>query len=106
MKSQKSKEELIEKVIEHIKEDVHCGDYTALEIMLKFLSVGSVENLIAYLPAEDWKPFNHLVAEEYLNEEKEDPEIRTENALSNLIKTYPNDIDLGKEIRKRYGRTT
>jgi hypothetical protein len=103
MRSQKSKEELIEKVIEQIKEDVHCGDYTALEIMLKFLSVGSVENLIAYLPAEDWKPFSHLVAKQYLNEE-EDPEVRTENALSNLIKTYPNDIDLGKEIRKRYGR--
>lgn len=32
----------------------------------------------------------------------EDREVRTENALINLIKQFPNDIDLGKEIRKRW----
>lgn len=32
----------------------------------------------------------------------EDKEIRTENALSNLINQYPNDSDLGKQIRKRW----
>lgn len=32
----------------------------------------------------------------------EDREIRTENALINLIKQFPNDMELGKEIRKRW----
>lgn len=32
----------------------------------------------------------------------EDREVRTENALINLIKQFPNDTDLGKEIRKRW----
>lgn len=32
----------------------------------------------------------------------EDKEIRTENAITNLITQFPNDIDLGKEIRKRW----
>lgn len=32
----------------------------------------------------------------------EDREVRTENALINLIKQFPNDADLGKEIRKRW----
>ena len=37
---------------------------------------------------------------------EEDKEIRTENALNNLITSFPNDLELGKEIRKKYGRTT
>ena len=32
----------------------------------------------------------------------EDKEIRTENAITNLINQYPNDMELGKEIRKRW----
>jgi hypothetical protein len=32
----------------------------------------------------------------------EDKEIRTENAITNLITQFPNDADLGKEIRKRW----
>ncbi len=32
----------------------------------------------------------------------EDKEIRTENAITNLITQFPNDVDLGKEIRKRW----
>jgi hypothetical protein len=36
----------------------------------------------------------------------ENREIRTENVLINLIKRFPNDGELGREIRKRYGTTT
>ena len=32
----------------------------------------------------------------------DDKEIRTENAITNLITQFPNDADLGKEIRKRW----
>jgi len=32
----------------------------------------------------------------------ENKEIRTENALTNLITHFPNDMELGKEIRKRW----
>jgi hypothetical protein len=32
----------------------------------------------------------------------EDKEIRTENALTNLINRFPNDQELGKEIRERW----
>lgn len=32
----------------------------------------------------------------------ENKEIRTENALTNLINQYPNDQELGKEIRSRW----
>ena len=35
----------------------------------------------------------------------ESKEIRTENALTNLITQFPNDVDLGKQIRERYGRS-
>jgi hypothetical protein len=57
MKSPKSKEDLIETVIEQIKIDVHCGEYEAIEELLSFLSN---VNLIEYLPEEDWKQFKHL----------------------------------------------
>ena len=58
MKSLKTKEDLIETVIEQIKEDVHCGEYEALEELIGFIPI---ENLIAYLPeAKDWKLFKHL----------------------------------------------
>jgi len=57
MKSPKSKQDLIEKVVEQIKEDVHCGYYESLEGLLEILSV---DNLIEYLPEEDWKQFKHL----------------------------------------------
>jgi len=32
----------------------------------------------------------------------ESKEIRTENAVNNLITQFPNDGELGKEIRKRW----
>jgi hypothetical protein len=57
MKSPKSKGDLIETVVLQIRQDVHCGEYEALTIMLEFLPV---ENLIDYLPEGDWKKFKHL----------------------------------------------
>lgn len=57
MKTQLTRENLIETAMEQIKLDVHCGDYEAIEELLKFCPI---ENLIAYLPEEDWKPFKHL----------------------------------------------
>ena len=53
----KSKENLIETVIKQIVLDVHCGDIEAIEELLNFCPT---ENLIAYLPEEDWKKFKHL----------------------------------------------
>ena len=32
----------------------------------------------------------------------EDREIRTETAITNLVTQFPNDMDLGKQIRKRW----
>jgi len=89
MKSPKSKQDLIEKVMEQIEIDVHCGDYEAIEELLGFCPI---ENLIGYLPEEEWKPFRHL----------EESDIRTQNALTNLITQFPNDQELGKQIRKRW----
>lgn len=92
MKSLKTKEDLIKTVLEQIVMDVHCGDSEAIEELLTFCPI---ENLIGYLPESDWKKFKHLELEEVR-------EIRTENALINLIKQYPNDQELGKEIKKRW----
>lgn len=87
----KNKQDLIETATEQIKTDVHCGDYQTIEELIMSCPI---ENLIAYLPEEDQKKFKEL------------KEVRTENALTNLITQYPNDTELGREIRKRYGRTT
>ena len=57
MKSPKSKQDLIETVVLQIRQDVHCGDYEALEELLGFMPN---VNLIEYLPEEDWKQFKHL----------------------------------------------
>lgn len=57
MKSPKSKQDLIETVTQQIIVDVHCGDSEAIEELLKFCPI---ENLIEYLPEEDWKQFKHL----------------------------------------------
>lgn len=69
MKQLKNKEQLIETVIQQIIVDVHCGDLEAVEELLGFVPV---ENLIGYLPEEEWKPFKHLVAEEHLKKENDD----------------------------------
>ena len=57
MKAPKTKDDLIEIVLQQIELDVHCGDYEAIEELLKFCPL---ENLIEYLPEEDHKPFKHL----------------------------------------------
>jgi hypothetical protein len=57
MKSPKTKQDLIETVYKQIELDVHCGEVEAIEELLTFLPI---ENLIEYLPEEDWKPFKHL----------------------------------------------
>lgn len=57
MKSPKSKKELIETVMEQMETDFHCGFKEAIEELLAFLPI---ENLIEYLPEEDWKQFKHL----------------------------------------------
>ena len=57
MKSPKDKQNLIEKVVEQIKEDVHCGDHESLEELLGFMPN---VNLIEYLPEGDWKQFKNL----------------------------------------------
>jgi len=53
----KTKDDLIETVIEQIKIDVHCGEYEAMEELLELCSI---ESLIFYLPETDWKKFKHL----------------------------------------------
>jgi hypothetical protein len=57
MKSPKSKQDLIETVLQQIVVDVHCGDEEAIEELIGFLPI---VNLIEYLPEEDWKQFKHL----------------------------------------------
>jgi hypothetical protein len=57
MKSPKDKQDLIEKVLEQIVVDVHCGDEEAIEELIGFLPI---ENLIEYLPEGEWKQFKHL----------------------------------------------
>jgi hypothetical protein len=57
MKSPKSKQDLIDTVLEQIKLDVHTGELLALDELLGFLPN---VNLIEYLPEEDWKQFKHL----------------------------------------------
>lgn len=58
MKSPKSKEDLIEMVVERIIIDVSFKDLEAVEELLSFCPI---ENLIAYLPEEDWEHFKHLL---------------------------------------------
>ena len=47
---------LIERVIEEIKNDLLNGDVTALE---ELLSTTPKENLIAYLPEEEWERYEN-----------------------------------------------
>jgi hypothetical protein len=57
MKSPKSKQDLIETVYKQIELDIHCG---AIEAIEKLLIGIPLEDLIEYLPEEDWKQFKHL----------------------------------------------
>lgn len=47
---------LIERVLEQIKADLSMGDVTAIEELLSFVPK---ENLIGYLPEEEWERFEN-----------------------------------------------
>ena len=47
---------LIERVVEQIKADLSMGDVTAIEELLSFVPR---ENLIGYLPEEEWERFEN-----------------------------------------------
>ena len=57
IKSLKTKQDLIDTVLEQVKLDVHTGDLLALDELLGFLAN---VNLIEYLPEGEWKQFKHL----------------------------------------------
>ena len=48
------KQELIERVVEEIKQDLNFNDVESLEELLRFCPT---KNLIAYLPEEEWGKF-------------------------------------------------
>lgn len=47
---------LIDRVIEEIKMDIYSGDVTALDELLTFIPK---ENLIGYLPEEEWEQYEN-----------------------------------------------
>jgi hypothetical protein len=47
---------LIDRVIEEIKMDINSGDVTALDELLTFIPK---ENLIGYLPEEEWEQYEN-----------------------------------------------
>jgi hypothetical protein len=47
---------LIDRVIEEIKNDILAGDLTAIDELLKFIPK---ENLISFLPEEEWERFEN-----------------------------------------------
>ena len=47
---------LIERVLEQIKSDLSMGDLTAIEELLSFVPR---ENLIGYLPEEEWEQYEN-----------------------------------------------
>ena len=57
MKGTKTKQDLIETVMKQIELDIHCSDLQAMEKLLLLLPI---EDLISYLPEEDWRQFKHL----------------------------------------------
>lgn len=53
----KTKQDLIEKVVDQIKEDLTENYVESIEGLLEFLPP---ENLIEFLPEEEWSNFEHL----------------------------------------------
>jgi hypothetical protein len=49
-----TKDEVIDNVIERIKEDIAQGDVTAIDELLRFVPD---ENLIWFLPEEEWTKY-------------------------------------------------
>ena len=55
MAKKKTKQELVDAVIDDLKKSFELGDYTVLDELLHFIPR---KNLIQALPEEDWKRFN------------------------------------------------
>jgi hypothetical protein len=51
------KQNLVDAVIEHLKEDVRHGDITILDELLKFIPN---KNLVQALPEEEWTKFPEI----------------------------------------------
>ena len=90
MKELRTKEELIEKVLEQIEFDIDCGHKEAIEALVELVSINK---LIAFLPEEDGKKFKHLKTKE------------NKVNLNELIHDFPNDGELGKQLRKMYNES-
>ena len=58
----KNREQLIDKVIEHLREDILAGDVTVLEELLGFIEK---DKLVQALPEEEWQEFRSSV--DYFN---------------------------------------
>ena len=50
--AKKTKQEIVDAVIDDLKKGFEVGDYTVLEELLGFIPI---ENLIQALPEEEWK---------------------------------------------------
>jgi hypothetical protein len=57
MENKKTIEDLYDTVLKQIEEDVHCGDLTAIDVLIKKCPT---EDLVHYLPDGEWKKFKHL----------------------------------------------
>lgn len=58
----KTKQNLVDRVIEEIKSDINSGDVTALdELLLKT----DVSLLVHYLPEEEWKNYDIILQEKF-----------------------------------------
>jgi hypothetical protein len=53
--AKKTKQEIVDAVIDDLKKGFEVGDYTVLEELLFFIPR---KNLIQALPEEEWKSFN------------------------------------------------
>jgi len=55
--AKQKKQQLIERVVEHIKRDIEYGDVEAVE---ELLGVCPTKFLVGYLPEEEWEEFFEL----------------------------------------------
>lgn len=51
------KQQLIEQVVDNIKRDIEYGDVEAIEELLRFCPTN---NLVSYLPEEEWDKYKEL----------------------------------------------
>lgn len=55
---EKLKQQLIDDVIDKIKDDLFNGDETAIDELLNFTPI---QNLINFLPERDWEKYKSLI---------------------------------------------